>query len=90
MKRLLALLLLAAQDQRPYADPAQFDLPFPKHSHVLQPWRGWLETRSAADFLQGVGINYNVPGNDEVAVRLLAEAGVRAVRKEVGWGDVTW
>src|SRR5436190_8029195 len=89
MKHLLtALLLVGAQDQRPYADPAQLDLPFPQHSHVKQPWRGWLETRPADDFLQGIGVNYNVPGNDELAVRLLAEAGIRAVRKEVGWGDM--
>jgi len=87
---LAAVVMLAAQDARPYADPAQADLPTPKHSHLLQPWRGWLETRPADEFLQGIGINYTVPGNDELAVRLLAEAGIRAVRKEVGWGDVTW
>jgi hypothetical protein len=91
MKQVLAfLVLLSAQDGRPYADPAQLDLPFPNHSHLRQPWRGWLETRSAEGFLQGIGINYNVPGNDELAVRLLAEAGIRAVRKEVGWGAVNW
>jgi len=90
VKRLLAFLLLWAQDGHPYADPAQLEMPFPNHSHLQQPWRGWLETRSALDFLEGIGINYNVPGNDELAVRLLAEAGIRAVRKEVGWGDVTW
>ncbi|HEV3029423.1 MAG TPA: hypothetical protein VG457_17725 [Planctomycetota bacterium] len=91
MKQLgILLVLLSAQDGGSYADPAQLDLPFPAHSHLRQPWRGWLETRSAADFLQGIGINYNVPGNDELAVRLLAEAGIRAVRKEVGWGSVNW
>ncbi|HZE96061.1 MAG TPA: hypothetical protein VE981_03460 [Planctomycetota bacterium] len=91
MKTLLAALLCLApalQDSRPYADPTQLDLPFPKHSHLQQPWRAWMETRPATDFLAGVGVNYNVPGNDELAVRLLAEAGIRAVRKEVGWGDV--
>jgi len=91
MKQLLAVLvLLGAQDPGPYADPSQLELPFPSHSHLKQPWRGWIETRPAEEFLQGIGINYNVPGNDELAVRLLAEAGIRAVRKEVGWGDVTW
>jgi hypothetical protein len=84
MKHLLTALLLLAQD------PSPLDLPFPQHSHVKQPWRGWMETRTADDFLHGIGVNYNVPGNDAVAVRLLAEAGIRAVRKEVGWGDVKW
>lgn len=90
MKTLLAALLLLAQDPKPVADPAQLDLPFPLHSHVKQPWRGWIETRRAGDFLDGIGVNYNVPGNDALAVRLLAEAGIRAVRKEVGWGDLKW
>lgn len=93
MKSVLAsilLLVLAPQDERPYADPAQLDLPFPNHSHLKQPWRGWIETRRASDFLDGIGINYNVPGNDELAVRLLSEAGIRAVRKEIGWGDLKW
>jgi hypothetical protein len=93
MKTTLALLLLVApvpQDSGPYADPSQLELPFPNHSHLKLPWRGWLETRQAADFLQGIGINYNVQGNDELALRLLAEAGIRSVRKEIGWGDLKW
>src|SRR6185436_14977165 len=93
MKTFLASVLflaVGAQDPGPYVDPSQLDLPFPNHSHVKQPWRGWLETRPAEDFLRGIGINYNVPANDELAVRLLAEAGIRSVRKEVGWGDFRW
>ena len=75
---------------RPYADPAQLDVPWPKHSHYKQPWRGFLETRSAHDFLHGVGINYQVPGNDPLAVRLLAEAGFKTFRIEIGFGSVRW
>jgi hypothetical protein len=75
---------------RPYVDPAQLDVPWPKHSHYKQPWRAFLETRRGSDFLQGIGINYNVPGKDELAVRLLAEMGVKTVRIEVGWGHVNW
>lgn len=88
---LVPLLALwgSAQDH-PYADPSHLDVPWPKHSHRKQPWRGFLETRSAHDFLQGIGINYNVPGNDETLVRLLAEAGFRAFRREIGWGSVQW
>jgi hypothetical protein len=75
---------------RPYVDPSQLDCPWPKHSHYKQPWRAFLETRSGYDFLHGVGINYNVPGNDEVAIRLLSEMGIRAMRIEIGWSAVNW
>jgi hypothetical protein len=75
---------------RPYVNPAQLDCPMPKHSFYKQPWRGFLETRSGYEFLHGIGINYNVPKNDETAVRLLAEAGFKAFRIEIGWGSVKW
>jgi hypothetical protein len=87
---ILVLACLGAPQDKPYADPSQLDVPWPKHSHVKQPWRGFLETRSAHDFLRGIGINYNVPGNDETVVRLLAESGFRAFRREIGWGSVKW
>ncbi len=75
---------------RPYADPAQLDVPWPKHSFYKQPWRGFVETRSGYDFLHGIGVNYHVPGNDPLAVRLLAEAGFKTFRIEIGFGSVAW
>ena len=75
---------------QPYTDPAQFDVPWPKHSDYKQPWRGFLETRSGYDFLRGIGVNYNVPGNDELAVRLLAQSGFKTFRIEIGFGNVRW
>ncbi len=75
---------------QPYTDPGQLDVPWPKHSHYKQPWRGFLETRSGYDFLHGIGVNYNIPGNDELAVRLLAEAGFKTFRIEIGFGSVRW
>jgi hypothetical protein len=74
----------------PYVDPGQLDVPWPKHSDYKQPWRGFLETKSGYDFLHGIGINYQVPGNDELAVRLLAEAGFKTFRIEIGFGSVRW
>lgn len=74
----------------PYADPSQLDVPWPKHSDYRQPWRAFVETKSTVDFLAGVGVNYHVPGNDAVAVRLLHEAGFRAFRIEVGFGSLRW
>ncbi|MDG3008054.1 hypothetical protein [Paludisphaera mucosa] len=79
-----------AAAQEPYADPAQLDVPWPKHSFVKVPWRGFLETKPGDAFLRGIGVNYNVPGESELAVRLLAEAGFKTFRIEVGWGSVRW
>jgi hypothetical protein len=75
---------------RPYVDPSQLDVPWPKHSHLKLPWRAYLETRSGYEFLQGIGINYNVPERHELAVRLLAEAGFKTFRIEIGWSNVNW
>ena len=74
----------------PYTDPTQLDVPWPKHSHYKQPWRGFLETRRGYDFVRGIGINYHVPSNDAVAVRLLAETGFKTFRIEIGFGHVNW
>ncbi|MBN2449228.1 MAG: hypothetical protein JXR77_02500 [Lentisphaeria bacterium] len=75
---------------RPYTDPEQLQVPWPKHSHYRQPWRAFLETRSGAEFAGGIGINFNVPENEDLAARLLAEAGFTAARIEIGWGQVRW
>jgi hypothetical protein len=75
---------------QPYIDSAQLDVPWPKFSYYRQPWRAYQETRSGAEFLKGIGINFNAPGAPETAVRLLAESGFRAVRYEIGWGNVNW
>ena len=76
----------------PYTNPAQLDCPWPKHSHYLQPWRGYIETKSGWDFLNGIGINLHLPDgtNDELAMRLLAESGFRTCRIEVGFGASKW
>lgn len=75
---------------RPYIDPSQLDVPWPTHSFYRIPWRAFLETKSGYDFLQGIGVNYNVPQNDELAIRLLAEAGFKTFRIEIGWSNVNW
>ncbi|HWH71282.1 MAG TPA: hypothetical protein VNT26_18000, partial [Candidatus Sulfotelmatobacter sp.] len=75
----------------PYIDPAQMDCPWPKMSHYKQPWRGYLETRSGYDFLNGIGVNLHLPsGTDELAIRLLAETGFKTFRIEIGWGEMNW
>jgi hypothetical protein len=44
-------------------------LPRPKHSDDKQPWRAYLQTKSAVDYLAGIDVNWASPGNDELAVR---------------------
>ncbi|MCY2988598.1 MAG: hypothetical protein NTY19_12130 [Planctomycetota bacterium] len=85
-----ASLVSAAPPTRPYVDPSQLECLWPKHSDYKQPWRGYLETKPAVDFLAGIGVNWASPGNDELAVRLLAQAGFKAFRIEIGWGSVKW
>jgi len=90
---LLPIIVAAATEAqevpvRPYVDPGQLDVPWPKHSHYRQPWRGFLETKSGYDFLAGIGVNYHVPDNDALAVRLLAESGFHTFRIEIGFGSV--
>jgi len=75
---------------RPYVDPNMLDVKWPRHSHYKQPWRAFLETRPARDFLGGIGVAYNVGGNDELAMRLIAETGFGALRLEIGWGGLKW
>ncbi len=94
MKRLLSIVIVLAgslsASADAYVDPSQLDCPWPKHSFYKQPWRAFLEVRSGEAFLRGIGVNYHSPGNDELAIRLLAETGVRAYRYEIGWGSVSW
>jgi len=77
---IVASMTSAASPERSYVDPSQLDCPMPKHSDYKQPWRGYLETKPAVDFLAGIGVNWASPGNDELAVRLLAQAGFKAFR----------
>ncbi len=74
----------------PYVDPSQLAVPWGWHSFYKQPWRAYMETRSGYSFLQGIGVNYNAPSNDELAIRTLTAAGVKAVRYQIGWGSVNW
>jgi hypothetical protein len=65
----------------------QTALEFGERSHWLQPWRAYLDTVPAARLERGLGVNFNVaPVDASAAARLLAAAGVRRARVELGWG----
>jgi hypothetical protein len=72
-----------------YISREQIDaLPSPWTSFYVQPWRGYLETVPATQFLDGIGINYNLVdhGRHDANIRALAAAGFRSLRVEVPWG----
>ena len=85
---LLALRALAGElPVEPYVDPSQLDVPWPKHSHVKMPWRGYLETKPAVDLLEGIGICYHHHGGSiDAQLGLLARAGIRCIRWEQPFG----
>ena len=75
----------------PYVDPSHlYGIPGWAHSHYKQPWRAWLETVPGVRFLDGLGINYNVPKNHDVCMAMLAMHGFRRVRIEIGGGNLAW
>jgi hypothetical protein len=66
----------------PYTDPAYVTaVAFGSHSHWLQPWRAWLQTVPAARFVDGIGVNLHLHGEDpDLILEHLARHGVRSAR----------
>jgi hypothetical protein len=64
-------------------DPAHLtNVAFGSHSHWLQPWRGYLETMPATQFLDGLGIGLNTHrGEDPMQIlRMCAASRARCAR----------
>lgn len=77
----------------PYIDPKFLtELPWGKQSFYIQPWRAYMETVPATQLQDGIGINYNLPGdaNHDAAVGLLARAGIKHMRLEMSWTQMNW
>ncbi len=75
--------------ERPYEDPLQQSIPSGIRSFYLAPWRAYLDTWPVKQFLDCLGINFNVPAADAAATaQVLAEAGFRSARIELGWGSL--
>ena len=73
-----------------YTDPlCQTDIPFGMHSDWIQPWRGYLETVPASQFLNGVGVVLKSP-NADLVCQMLSRHGVKLTRIEIGWGNVNY
>ena len=83
-----ALIQLRAAAQ--YTTPLeQTSVPFGYHSHWIQPWRGYLETVPASQFLNGIGVVLKSPDQDLVC-QMLARHGMKITRIEIGWGNVSY
>jgi len=67
-------------------------LEFGQQSHWIQPWRSFLETVPAQQFLEGVGIGFPTNGDIEpdLVAQMLAKNGFRNVRIEIGWGQINF
>jgi len=74
-------------------NPAQLTrVEFGSYSHWLQPWRGYLETMPATQFLDGLGIVLNTHGGADAGqlLHMCAKNGIRHVRIEIGWGNLDY
>jgi hypothetical protein len=73
----------------PYDDLRQQAIPFGLRSFYLAPWKAYLDTWPASQYLNCLGINFNVDSKDaQATAQVLAEAGFRSARVEFGWGNL--
>jgi hypothetical protein len=80
-----------AKLDRPYEDPRQALIPFGINSYFAHPWRSYMDTQPASQFLGSMGFCYNGdPKYLEPVLQFMSEAGIRKVRTEMGWGNLDW
>ena len=76
---------------RPYEDPRQALIPFGIISYFSHPWRSYMDTHPAGQFLGSMGFCFNSnPKYTEPVLQLMGEAGISKVRYEIGWGSLDW
>ncbi|CEK13211.1 hypothetical protein CWRG_00413 [Chthonomonas calidirosea] len=96
LRRLMLFLTIFCSPMLLKADPPKVDpyisksyftsIPFGAHSYWLQPWRAYMETVPAVDFVKGVGINLGgTVKNPDLIAEMLAKYGFRHLRIEIGW-----
>ncbi len=74
-----------------YEDPKQFNVPFGMISYYNNPWRGYMDTWPASQYLRLPGAMWNLDNRyAEPICQLLQESGIRSVRLEVGWNNIGW
>lgn len=81
-----------AELEEPYEDVRQREVPFGQRSYVLAPWRAYMDTRPASSYLEAVGMVFNgvTPQEAPVTAKVMAAAGVRSARMEIGWSSLEY
>ena len=80
-----------AKLERPYEDPRQALIPFGINSYFSHPWRSYMDTHPASQFLGSMAFCYNSDRKYlEPILQFMSEAGIRKVRTEMGWGNLDW
>ena len=80
-----------AKLDRPYEDPRQALIPFGINSYFSHPWRSYMDTHPATQFLGSMAFCYNSDLKYlEPILQFMSEAGIRKVRTEMGWGNLDW
>jgi hypothetical protein len=80
-----------AKLDRPYEDPRQALIPFGINSYFSHPWRSYMDTHPASQFLGSMAFCYNSDRKYlEPILQLMSEVGIRKVRTEMGWGTLDW
>ncbi|WP_068773916.1 PA14 domain-containing protein [Paenibacillus sp. FJAT-26967] len=75
----------------PYEDPGQSDVPFGAGSFYKLPWRSYVDTQEASQFLDSLGVVMNVKEKEiDATAQALAEVGIKHARFEMGWGNVQY
>lgn len=78
-----------AKLEGPYEDPRQQEIPFGRISFYLAPWRAYMDTWPARQYLDCLGINLKTPVPAlKATTKVLAEAGFCSARVEIGWGNI--
>jgi hypothetical protein len=91
---------LAGSLAGPYTDSSYLDstqwipgvyTPWSSVSHWIQPWRAWLTTVPASQFINGIGIQFSPSGVvPDLAAEMLAKHGFTHVRLDIGWGNLDY
>ena len=81
----------AAELKGPYEDRLQQEVRFGQGSFYLAPWRSYMDTQPASQFLNVMGVNFTANDREADAVcQLLDEAGIHGARTEIGWGSIAY
>ncbi|WP_284641766.1 S-layer homology domain-containing protein [Paenibacillus silviterrae] len=75
----------------PYVNAAEQEVDFGKRSFYHAPWKSYMDTWDARKYFETLGVNFNVAHEEAEAVaKLLAEAGIRSARVEIGWDNLDY